>query len=702
MKERPRALYEAYAAGVRTFDARHPAAPEFLAFGGAPEPWRARDCVLVAQLMFEDLGYDAASKERDFEIMDAALPASLVAFLTPWVTPLDAPLDAPLAPPAGGASVSRRPAAVPAFARTPSATELNLRRRAALAPPASPTMPGSATLSVGALAAHVRLDGADRGSNNWAIAPSRSATGGAIAAGDPHLGLRVPVIWHRERLETASGSDGRTAITGVTLPGLPGVVFGSNGAVAWSGTNLEGDFIDLVHCAIADPDTLFYEGPAGREPFGFRREVFRVRGAPHETLLVRTTRFGPIVGPAHGGGLLAVQWTALDPAMHVTGLYDLPGARSVRDLFDRIRDYRGPALNIVAADREGHIGWRVAGQVPRRVGYDPTRPRDARTSGAGWFGYVGADSIPEILDPASGFLWSANQRTLAPDRWQKLGRAPAMPWRARRIAEALASRERWSVEDCVRLQNDLDDAFLGITAEALESALAPDSVRTDSTLAAVRAIVGGWNRSADSTSVAHALLRFVRTELSDLLLAPLIAPCVALDSTFVYDWNLADEVVRRLLEERPMHLLDPEYEDYDALVRAAARRGVAALRARVPGVALESIAWGRVNRARIHHPLGDAVPALGRWFNMPEVALAGDSHVLRVARPRSGASMRMVADLTDPERSRFALPGGQSGHFLSRHYGDHFADWVAGRTVPLEPGATTATIVLTRARTASR
>ena len=129
-------------------------------------------------------------------------------------------------------------------------------------------------------------------------------------------------------------------------------------------------------------------------------------------------------------------------------------------------------------------------------------------------------------------------------------------------------------------------------------------------------------------------------------------------------------------------------------MRAAARRAAHDLEARAPRVPLERIVWGRLNRAQVNHPLGDALPPLDRWLDMPHAALAGGSQVVRVARPRGGASLRMVVDLADPRRSLFALPGGQSGHFLSPHYGDGFADWVAGRTGAFEPGAVRHTIRL--------
>ena len=187
-----------------------------------------------------------------------------------------------------------------------------------------------------------------------------------------------------------------------------------------------------------------------------------------------------------------------------------------------------------------------------------------------------------------------------------------------------------------------------------------------------------------------------------MLLDPLIAPARAADSTYAYAWGLSDEVVRRLLAERAPHLLDPAYEDYDALVRLAARRAAASLGKRAPGTPFDRVTWGRVNRARFHHPLAGAITALGAWLNFPDAALAGGSSCVRVARPRSGSAMRLVVDMKDATKSRFALPGGQSGNFQSPHYSDGFAGWVAGTTVALEPGPPVHRITLTPATPASR
>jgi len=659
-----RALFDAYAAGVNAFDAAHRPAPEFLALGGPPPPWSARDVVLTTMLMLEDLTWDQADEERITERMDVSLPPSVVAFLRPVTTPWD---------------VQLAPGAAPPVPPMPTAAEFDVRAHRS-----------AATVSAADPRLAVAIDRHDKGSNNWAIAGARSASGRALVAGDPHLSLRVPVIWHRQRL-SLPGLD----VVGITLPGVPGVVFGSNGSVAWTGTNVEGDFVDLVRCVPLAGDSTRYAGPAGPESFGTRSEVIPVRGARPETLVVRTTRIGPVIARSAKGGWLAAQWTALDPAMYDTDLFGMDRAGSTREFLSALAGYGGPPLNFVVGDTAGSIAWKIGGRLPRRAGYDPARPRDADRAGAWSAGWVPSDSMPALVDPAAGFVATANQRTTGGDAWSRVSGMPAMPWRVRRIATQLAARGGWTAEECARLQNDVDDGFLAPTHDALDHALTPEAIRGDTTLTAVRAIIDGWEHRADTTSVAHAYLRFARGELVRLLVEPMIAPCRAADSLFEYDWTLSDEVARRLLLERPMNLLDPRYADYDALVRDAARSAARLMRERVPGVPLSRIAWGRVNRADYGHPLGLALPALGHWLNLPKVALAGGSNCVRVARPRSGASMRMVVDLADPARSTFALPGGQSGHFLSPHYADEFADWVAGRTTPLLPGAPAHRITLT-------
>lgn len=657
-----RARFEAYAAGVNAWDRAHPAPPEFGLLRLPVEPWRPADCLLTVLLMFEQLN-EAGDSERMVERMDATLPAPLTAFLLPDSTPGDVPLAGGAAPP---------PPAIP------DPAIVNLREAALL--PAARRDAGAP-----AGAAEERATG----SNNWAVGPSRTGAG-ALLAGDPHLGLRVPVIWHRQRYEGAG-----LAVTGITLPGAPGVVAGATAGVAWAMTNVEPDVADLVRLDVTS-DT--YAAPQGPERFRTRVEVIAVKGAPSETLRVRETRWGPVIGASASGGLLALQWAPLDPAVLDFDLFEVGRAGNVDELFAALDGYRGPAQNWVAADRGGRIGWRIAGALPKRAGFDARRPREGADPAAGWSGWWRSSELPGRFDPPEGLLVTANQRTLGGPWLEVVGRGFAMPYRARRIADALAADSGWTVAALAALQNDVADDFLRGPAAALDRALTPGACAASDTLARVRRLLDGWTRRADTTSVAHAYLRFARAELNAAVQGPLVAPCVAADSTFVYSWPLADEVTRRLLAERPHHLLDPAYDDWDELVRAAAVRAARALGAAGRGAPFDSVRWGQLNRARIRHPLAEALPALGRWLDMPDAALAGGASVVRVARPRTGASMRLVADPAHPAASRFVMPGGQSGHFLSRHYGDQFADWVAGRTRRFEPTRPASVTRLTPAR----
>jgi penicillin amidase len=659
--ERRRALFEAYAAGVNAYDRAHSAPPEFLLLGAPVEPWRPRDTALVALLMQQDQNFDGAEDEQKREVMEAALPPALVDFLLPVTTRGD---------------VTIVEGVMPAQAPTPDAATVDLRTRQAVLPARFRTNDD---------------DRAARGSNAWVIAGSRTASGRPLLANDPHMALRVPTTWHRQRLEW-----GGVAVTGATLPGVPGVAIGTNGAVAWSMTNPQGDFVDLVRCVPADPETTTYHGFAGPEPFGTRIEVIRVKGGGGDTLRVRTTRFGPVMGPSHapGGGLLAVQWSALDPRSSDTDLMDMNRATSVAALFAALDGYRGPQVSVLAADSTGHIGWKLGGVVPDRGGARFDRPREATDPAAAWRGWIAGDTVPSLVDPAAGFLVTCNQRVVGGAGWERLGGRVGAPWRAQRIAALLAAADssRADASAMAALQNDLDNGYLEPTALAIERAIAAGT--PDDTLSRVAALLRGREHRADSTSVAHAYLVTTRFALNAMLIDPLVAPCLAVDSSFTYDDALVDEVVARLLEERPPHLLDPRYPDYDALVRAAARAGAARLGARVPGTPFDRIPWGAINRADVVHPLGAASPVLARLLDMPKAGLAGGSHVVRVARPRHGASMRLVADLGDRAAGRFALPGGQSGHFRSPHYGDGFAGWWRGETGPLEPGPRATTIVL--------
>jgi penicillin G amidase len=218
----------------------------------------------------------------------------------------------------------------------------------------------------------------------------------------------------------------------------------------------------------------------------------------------------------------------------------------------------------------------------------------------------------------------------------------------------------------------------------------------DAAMAAARAALVRWNGNADLDQVGMRLLQVLYRALLERALTPLLGAAVDADPGFVYRWPLADEALRRLLDERPAHLLTREYADWDAFLRAVLRDSLAAIErdAEAPG---REATWGDVNRLDIAHPFAaqTALAPLARWLAWPHAPLPGSMVSLRVATPRYGAVIRFAVSPSDPGNGVLELAGGQSGHFLSPQFRDELDDWIQGAPTPFLAGPTQGSFVLT-------
>jgi penicillin amidase len=199
------------------------------------------------------------------------------------------------------------------------------------------------------------------GSNNW-IAGTRTADGRALIANDMHLRLRVPNTWYRARLIV---SRERLDVSGVTLPGVPAVVAGSNGHVAWGFTNSYGDFQDLVALESVPGAPDKYLTADGPRAFELDEETLQVAGAPAERLVVKRTQWGPVIGRDGSGRELALAWTAHRDGATDMAVLQLEGARDL-DAAAAIMGGAGmPAQNVMLADEHGRIGRVLSGRLPQ-------------------------------------------------------------------------------------------------------------------------------------------------------------------------------------------------------------------------------------------------------------------------------------------------------------------------------------------------
>jgi penicillin amidase len=673
-----RALVEAYTAGVNAgLDALGAKPFEYYLLRAQPAPWKPEDTYLVALSMFIGLQNQRGGLEAQLGFLHDVLPPGLFAFLAPQGTEWDSPMIGSLLD----------------LAAVPSPDVLDLRKPAqAQSEPAAftagPSRPRQADLP-GMI-----------GSNGWAVAANRS-TAGALLANDTHLGLAVPNIWYRAAFRWRDSAGASREVTGVTLPGTPLIVIGSNTNVAWGFTNSYADTSDLVTVETDPGHPDSYSTVAGLKSFSHDRETIHVHGQPDQSLDVKSTIWGPIVDKDRLGRPRALQWIAHDPLAVNFHLLALEEADGVEQAVAVAKTSGVPAQNFLVADRQGRIGWTIAGRLPHRLAARGRFPRSWK-DGDVWSGLQDPAEVPEILDPPGGQVWTANNRVVGGELLDRLGDGGYMLGaRALQIHNRLAHLEHASVNDMLKLQLDDEAVFLQRWRDLLLRTLTPDAVRADPRRAEVRRFVESWGGHAATNSVGYALVRTFRFSAAERVFTPLLSAGQKADPQFTYlDYLQAvpqyEAPLWQLLTIRPAHLLAPRFHTWDELLLAAADAARDELLA--GGGPLAQKTWGRLNRTEIHHPLSGAIPFVASWLDMPPREVPGDIHMPRFQVADLGASERMVVSPGREQEGIFEMPGGQSGNPLSPHYRDQYNAWCEGKPTPFLPGPTAESLTLTPAK----
>jgi penicillin amidase len=659
-----------YAAGVNAGLADLRVRPwEYLLLGSQPQPWQPQDSALVIAAMYLDLN-SGGRNERELRLaqMRDVLPASLVDFLLAPDPDWEAPLRGRL---------SRSPV-------VPGADVLDLRQ-----------LPANAATAGLAAAVAPALDAPRPGSNNFAVAGWLTGNGAAMLANDMHLALRVPNIWFRARLRypDAGAPHGRRDVNGVSLPGTPAIIAGSNGQVAWGFTNSYGDWADWVRVRRDPADSTRYKVPDGWAALETHDEHIQVKGQPDTILKVEDTRWGPIMATDTDGTPLALAWIAQQPRSYNLGLLRMEQVANVADALQLAPTLGMPPQNLLVADSSGSIGWTIAGNsIPLRVGIDPLLPSDWSASGIGWQGWAAPAQYPRIENPADGRLWTANNRTVDGAALSLLGNGGHdLGARAQQIRDDLHARASFTPGDLLDIQLDDHALFLTRWQALLQRTLADSH---DPLLQQMSRLTRHWRGRAAVDSVDYRLVRAFRTQVSQAVLAPFVARVKQRHADFRWPGEHSPEAaVWMLIHARPDWLLDPKYPDWPALLTDSALQ-VARQLDRQPG-GLAARHWGEINRSDIRHPLAAALPAwLARFIDMPDQPLPGDHNMPRVAVPGFGASERLDVSPGHEDRGILEMPGGQSDNPLSPFFGAGHQDWVQGRPTPLLPGQATHTLTL--------
>ena len=624
-----RTLLQAYVDGVNAGLGALTARPwEYQLLRVAPEPWQPEDSLLCIYSMWLDLQDHDANIDRSLRAIRDATDEAGFAFLGGLAQRGDAALDGSVLP----------EAALPVTLPAPRS------RVAAAADPLGLQPPFVA------------------GSNSFAIAGARSASGLPVLANDMHLGLRVPHIWYRASLQWIDASGASRRVVGVMLPGMPAMVVGSNGHVAWGFTNSNIDTVDAVPLG---PQDAVHE----------RIEQIQIRGAPARQLHLRESALGPVLTAADAPQQLALRWTALQAEATNLQLVDMENSQSVAQAMEVAHRSGIPNQNLLVVDAAGHVGWTLTGAIPLR-------------DGSGW---LPPAQVPTWIDPPEGLLWTANNRIVGGAALALLGDGgydgSARAASIRNDLRERAARAPLTETDLLAVQLGDRAAHLDPWRDLLLGVLNDEFVAGNPARQALREAVQSWQGHASVDSVGYRVLRSFRSQAAQRALGPWVRATQAVYA----DANLGrlrpETAALRLLQQQPATLLDPAYASWQTLLQQSA--DAVLQEAGGSAASVKAWTWGRYNVLAMRHPLSAALPHfIGQWLDMPAEQQAGDSDMARVARPTSGVSQRLVVSPGREEQGLLNLPGGQSGHPLSPYYRAGHEAWAKGEPAPLMPGAT--------------
>ena len=634
-----REALDAYARGINAYLAQHegPWPPEFYLFGTEPEPWRPAASLMWGKLKALQLSTNWTQEERYARLATALSPEQLRVLFP------DLPAE--------------------------SATTLTEIGRAWRE---SGRAGGPAESWLAALPEELRNPGA---SNAWVLSGDKTDSGKPLLASDPHLGLTSPGIWYPVRIETPED-----VLAGVSSPGVPFLVMGHNGHIAWGMTTPYTDTQDLVREKIDPDDPERYLTPSGSEPFETRTVRIPLGDDEFEEVVLRRTRFGPVVSdtsnssiatldrvaPA-GDEVLSLAWTALQEGdTSADALLLLNRARNWDDFVAAMSRLKAPQQNVFYADVDGNIGFYTPGLSPIREGHDGLTPVEGWTRERIWSGFVPFEKMPHALNPADGLLVNANNRLVGPDYPYQLAALWPPPHRAERILETLGQDTQHGIDAMTALQLDARSSM----ARELLPYLLDASVEDAEAEEALRRLAD-W----DGTMAADATEPLLFSAWLRQINLALFADELGTVAEDFHHWNA--RAILRVLREAPGwcdRQDTPAAESCAAVLGTALSNAIQLIEAR-GGDSWQELTWGDFHKARFPHQVFRHVPIISNLL-AEELSTDGDFYTVSRGTPVfaekgrlfehvHGANLRAVYDLSDLDNSRFMVAPGVSGHPLS-------------------------------------
>ena len=671
---RDHSYFEAYARGVNAFIASHGSRLpiEFRILKYQPKPWQAEDSIVIANQIVKDLNYyylpDVFAREKILAKLGPELTSDLYVNRS-WH--------------------DRPPTVMREDINDHTKEQQNQGDSDDDDDDDGPD--NSVTQQRGAAEIWAQhAPEAVNGSNDWVVSGAHTVTGKPLLSNDMHLGHQMPNLWYEAHLKCRLNECGRTDVAGVTLPGMPYVIVGHNQRIAWGFTNVgptvADAFIETFNAQGA------YQTPQGWQQPEHRAEVIHVKGQPDVIVDVKITRHGPIITDILPGETrqVALRWTLYD-GLHMP-FFDVDTAQNWEEFRKAFSQLDAPGQNVVYADVDGNIGYQTTGHIPIRAAGDGSLPVSGADDAHEWTGYIPFDKLPNIYNPASGVIATANGR-ITPDGYpNSISTEWEAPWRTERIYHVLESGGKFAATDMLALENDVHSENDLFAAERFVYAV--DHASKPSARARQAAdLMRNWDgRMLSSSTAATIAVRSAR-ELTRLLLESRLGPAPEdpkqQETTLSwksYSWEMRTVWLQNAMLHQPKRWLPEKYPNYDELLTASVE---AAVNSPESPKDLASWHWGAVNAVDIEHPVLGKVPLLRRWTAPGVQEQSGSDYTVKAVTRSHGPSERFTANLADLDQSTLNTVTGQGGNFLSPYYMDQWKAWYEGSTftLPFTPQA---------------
>ncbi|WP_171051895.1 penicillin acylase family protein [Alteribacter natronophilus] len=538
------------------------------------------------------------------------------------------------------------------------------------------------------------------GSNNWAISGEYTESGFPIVADDPHLGMDIPSVWYQTNLEL----EGEFHSIGVTVPGVPGVVLGHNDHLAWGVTSLAIDqedlFLEKAHPDL--PYTFRYDD--GWEEAEVIEEIIQVDGGDPVVEQVTVTRNGPIMSHLFHDedegeepvvtsdapyDAMSLRWSGREAGEELNGVLKLNRATNVDEFTEGLDDFVNPALSWVFADTEGNIAFRGQGSLPVRENSDGLLPVPGWDPDYQWQGFIEADELPQIVNPESGYVMTANNKPVDDEYPYEIGRS-FYPYRAERLKEMIEDQIEEGVPFTMDQSRDMQLDFLNTQARSLVPLLTDAAASADGDLTETEEealeLLRNWDyvESADSPEalVWQQWYNQFKERMFEQIIDFEYGSALVIHNTIHEAAADPGGQMFAFLEDERYHR-DFESFSRETFVHAVEKS------TELQGGSPSDWAWGEWHTMTVRHPLSSVWP-LEHLFDVGAFEVGGSgatpgahSYNEETGRVTHGAGWRFVADLSFEEPARDVLNPGQSGQVLSPFYSDQVDTWAKGGLYPM-------------------